>query len=97
MTSPKATKKDTKPTKKKEEKKIPRQLKGTIVSDKMDKTVVVEVVTIKAHPLYKKRYRVTKKYHAHNEKNEFKKGEKVLIQESRPFSKTKKWRVIKKL
>ena len=64
-----------------------------VVSDKMDKTVVVMVSRLKKHPKYKQRYRTTKKYKAHDEKNEYKVGDKVIIQESRPISKDKRWRV----
>jgi len=68
-----------------------RYKKGTVVSDKMDKTVVVEVITYKVHPLYKKKYRVTTKFKAHDEENKLKVGDAVTIYESRPLSKTKKW------
>jgi small subunit ribosomal protein S17 len=61
----------------------------------MDKTVVVLVDRYKEHPKYKKRYKVSKKYQAHDEKNEYKIGDKVIIQESRPISKEKRWRVVK--
>ncbi|MDI6882985.1 MAG: 30S ribosomal protein S17 [Patescibacteria group bacterium] len=73
------------------------QLQGTIVSDKMEKTVVVKVERIKKHPKYKRRYRVFKKYKADIRKGEYKVGDKVIIEESRPISKEKHWRVIKKL
>ena len=73
-----------------------RLLKGVVVSDKMRKTVVVAVTRLKKHPKYKKRYKATKKYKAHDEKNEYKVGDKVIIQESRSISKEKRWRVIKK-
>ena len=69
-------------------------LVGKVVSDKMDKTVVVEVERIKEHPKYKKRYKVRKKYKAHDEKNQYKVGDKVIIQETRPISKHKRWKVI---
>ena len=72
------------------------KLKGTVVSDKMEKTVVVEVERVKEHPRYKKRYKSHKKYKAHDEKGECKKGDKVVIGECRPMSKDKKWRVINK-
>ena len=72
------------------EKRI-RTFQGTVVSDKMDKTVVVEVVNTKTHPVYKKQFKVSKKYKAHDEKNEFKAGDTVLIKETRPLSKTKSW------
>ena len=66
---------------------------GLVVSDKMDKTVVVAVETRKVHPLYKKAIRGTKKYKAHDEKNTCKIGDKVKIIETRPLSKEKSWRV----
>ena len=66
---------------------------GLVVSDKMDKTVVVAVETRKVHPLYKKAIRVTKKYKAHDENNACKIGDKVKISETRPLSKDKHWRV----
>jgi len=66
---------------------------GLVVSDKMDKTVVVVVETKKIHPLYKKASRVTKKYKAHDENNACKIGDKVKIVETRPLSKDKSWRV----
>lgn len=66
---------------------------GLVVSDKMDKTVVVAVETRKVHPLYKKAISVTKKYKAHDENNACKIGDKVKIVETRPLSKEKRWRV----
>ncbi|MGB6873049.1 MAG: 30S ribosomal protein S17 [Dehalococcoidia bacterium] len=66
---------------------------GLVVSDKMDKTVVVAVKTRKVHPLYKKAVRGTKKYKAHDENNACKIGDKVKIVETRPLSKEKNWRV----
>jgi len=66
---------------------------GLVVSDKMDKTVVVAVETRKVHPLYKKAVRGTKKYKAHDENNACKIGDKVKIVETRPLSKEKNWRV----
>lgn len=66
---------------------------GLVVSDKMDKTVVVAVETRKVHPLYKKAIRVTKKYKAHDENNDCKIGDKVKIVETRPLSREKRWRV----
>lgn len=74
-----------------------KKLKGKVISDKMDKTVVVEVKRLVAHPIYKKKYTISKKYHAHDEKNEYKIGDMVEIEESRPISKTKKWKVISKI
>jgi len=74
-----------------------KRLIGKVVSDKMQKTVVVLVERIKEHPKYKRRYKVWKKYKAHDEKEECKVGDIVMIEECRPISKEKKWRVIKKL
>lgn len=74
-----------------------RKLKGTIVSDKMSKTVVVRVERIKKHPKYKRRYKVSRKYQAHIEDNNLKIGDKVVIEECRPISKRKRWRVISKV
>jgi len=75
-----------------------KRLEGRVTSNKMQKTVVVKVETLKTHPLYKKKYKVHKKYKAHveNEK-EYQIGDKVIIEECRPISKEKKWRVIKKV
>ncbi len=70
-----------------------KKLKGTIISNKMQKTVVVRVDSLKKHPKYQKYYRVSKKYKAHDEKGEYKIGDIVWIQEIRPMSKEKKWRV----
>ncbi|PJE69782.1 MAG: 30S ribosomal protein S17 [Candidatus Staskawiczbacteria bacterium CG10_big_fil_rev_8_21_14_0_10_38_10] len=74
-----------------------RQLIGTVISDKMQKTVVVKVERIKEHLKYKKRYKVAKKYKAHDEKQEYKVGDKVIIEECRPISRDKKWKAIAKL
>jgi len=78
-----------------------KQLKGIIISDKMKKTVVVEVERIKEHPKYKKRYQVHKKYKAHCDVaaggEKYKIGDKVIIEERRPISKDKKWEVIRKI
>lgn len=71
-----------------------RILQGTVVSDKGDKTVVVKVERRVKHPLYAKIIRLSKKYHAHDEGNEFREGETVRIEETRPISKLKTWRVI---
>ena len=73
-----------------------RQLTGTIISNKMVKTVVVRVERLKEHPKYKKRYKISKKYKAHTNQ-EYQVGDKVVIEESRPISKDKRWRVIKKI
>ncbi len=71
-----------------------RSKKGTVVSNKMDKTIVVEVATYKPHPIYKKRYRVTTKFKAHDPENKFVEGDEVTIYETRPLSKTKTWTVV---
>jgi len=71
-----------------------RVLTGTIVSDKTDKTVVVSVERRVKHPLYGKIIKRSKKYHAHDEGNEYREGETVRIEETRPISKLKTWRVI---
>jgi small subunit ribosomal protein S17 len=70
-----------------------RILTGTVVSDKTDKTVTVLVERKVKHPLYGKIIRRSKKYHAHDEGNEFKPGDIVRIEETRPISKTKTWAV----
>jgi len=72
-----------------------RRLIGRIASDKMQKTVVVEVVRFKRDPVYKKYVRVRKRYKAHDEKNEFKTGDRVEIEEHRPLSRDKRWKVVK--
>ena len=71
-----------------------RILIGTVVSDKTDKTVTVLVERKVKHPLYGKIIRRSKKYHAHDEGNEFKPGDTVRIEETRPISKTKTWKVL---
>ena len=67
---------------------------GTVVSDKMDKTVVVAVETLVTHPLYRKQLNRTTKFKAHDENNECSQGDVVKIMETRPLSKDKRWRVI---
>jgi small subunit ribosomal protein S17 len=74
-----------------------RILTGTVVSDKTDKTVVVQVERRVKHPLYGKIVKRSKKYHAHDEGNEYRTGETVRIEETRPISKLKTWRVIERL
>jgi small subunit ribosomal protein S17 len=66
---------------------------GVVISDKMDKTVLVQVDRLVRHPMYKKYVRRRAKYVAHDETNSCKVGDRVLIRETRPFSKTKRWRV----
>ena len=76
----------------------PRNLRkertGVVVSDAMDKTVVVQAERRIQHPVYGKFLRRSKKYYAHDEKNEAKKGDQVRIAETRPLSKTKRWRLV---
>lgn len=67
---------------------------GKVVSDKMDKTITVAVETLVAHPIYKKRYKKTTKFKAHDEKNECGVGDLVKIMETRPLSKDKRWRLV---
>lgn len=74
--------------------KKPRILKGVVVSDKMAKTVVVTVTRLKKHSKYGKYFRITNRFKAHDEKGEYHVGDKVLIQETRPMSKEKRWRTI---
>ena len=88
--------------KEKKEKKIEtsvevkrRKFSGVVVSAKSDKTIVVEVKTVKVHPKYKKRFTVSSKYKVHDEKNEHVEGETVSFIECRPLSKDKRWRVVK--
>src|SRR5688572_23098304 len=71
-----------------------RRLIGRVRSDKMDKTVVVEVVRFKLDPVYKKYLRVRKRYQAHDEENAYRVGDRVEIIEHRPLSKNKRWKVI---
>ena len=67
---------------------------GTVVGDRMDKTVVVSVERRLSHPLYGKQVSRRKKYHAHDENNEYRTGDVVRIEETRPLSKLKRWRVL---
>ena len=69
--------------------------RGTVVSDKMDKTINVIVETKKTHPLYGKRVKYSKKFKAHDENNEARMGDKVEIMETRPLSATKRFRLVK--
>jgi small subunit ribosomal protein S17 len=71
-----------------------RRITGTVVSDKMQKTRVVAVERLKKHPKYLKYYRVTTRFKAHDEKNEYKKGDHVVIEESRPLSREKRWTIV---
>lgn len=72
-----------------------RVLEGVVLSDKMDKTIVVNVEKVKVHPKYNKRYKSSTHYQVHDEKNEFKIGDKVKFIECRPLSKNKRWRVLR--
>ncbi len=74
--------------------KILFKKKGEVVADKMDKTIVVSVVSFETHPKYKKKYKVTKRYKAHDPENKFKVGEMVEIVPCRPISKEKKFKVV---
>ena len=76
---------------------IKRSFTGVVVSTKMDKTVTVLIERTVKHKKYLKQYTVSKKFKAHDEKNEYKVGDKVLMEECRPMSKDKRWRIIKKL
>ncbi|MES2750793.1 MAG: 30S ribosomal protein S17 [Pseudomonadota bacterium] len=71
-----------------------RTLQGVVVSDKQDKTIVVRVDRRFTHPIYKKTIRRSKNYHAHDENNQFKAGDLVRIEESKPLSKLKRWTVV---
>jgi small subunit ribosomal protein S17 len=72
-----------------------KSMMGTVVSNKMDKTVVVAIEDYRRHPVYKKTIKRTKKYKAHDEENTCNAGDKVRIMETRPLSKEKRWRVVK--
>lgn len=73
---------------------VKRRFGGVVVSDKMDKTITVRVEQVKVHPKYKKRYFVSRKFKVHDEKNQYKEGDKVNFVECRPISKDKRWRVL---
>ena len=77
--------------------KILRKFSGEVKSAKMQDTAIVEVATVKVHPIYKKRIRVSTRFPSHNPGNKFKEGDKVEIVECRPYSKTKRWRITKKV
>lgn len=74
--------------------KVRKQIVGTVVSDKNDKTIIVKVETKKKHPIYGKLVKVSKKYVAHDEENKAKLGDKVRIMETRPLSKTKRFELV---
>ncbi len=71
-----------------------RRFRGTVVSNAMNKTIVVRVDGVKRHPKYLKNYRVSKKFHVHDEAGKVKPGEMVEFVECRPLSKTKRWRLV---
>ena len=74
-----------------------QQFEGIIVSDAMQKTVVVEVTRFAIHPRYHKRIRIRKHFKAHDEENQYKIGDKVIIEATKPISKEKHWRVVEKV
>ena len=74
-----------------------RQLKGVVTSNKMDKTVTVTISSRKKHKKYLKYYSVSSRFKAHDEDNEYKVGDNVVIEETRPLSKEKRWRVVGKI
>ncbi len=74
-----------------------RKLKGTVVSDKMNKTRVIAIEKMKKHPKYQKYYKVTARFKAHDENNEYKIGDQVIIEETKPLSKDKRWRIVGKI
>ena len=74
-----------------------RKLKGLVVSDKMNKTRVVLVERLKKHRRYLKYFKVSKRFKAHDEKNEYKTGDKVVIEETKPMSKEKHWKITNKI
>ena len=74
-----------------------RRITGTVVSDKMQKTRVVAVSRLKKHPKYLKYYTVTTKFKAHDETNQYKNGDKVVMEETRPMSREKRWKIVEKL
>ena len=71
-----------------------RKLKGTVVSDKMNKTKVVQVEFVKFNRKYEKHYKEHRRFKAHDEKNEYRVGDKVIIEETKPLSKEKRWVII---
>ena len=76
--------------------RFPKIMQGVVVSDSMDKTVVVKVIHLKKHPLYKKYFKSSKRYFAHDPLNKFHTGDEVRIVESRPMSKNKHWTIVEK-
>lgn len=74
-----------------------RRLEGVVVSDKMAKTAVVEINRLKLHPRYLKYYKISRRLKAHDENKEYKVGDRVIIEETRPLSKEKRWKIIQKI
>jgi small subunit ribosomal protein S17 len=74
-----------------------RMLKGVVVSDKMTKTIVVEITRLRKHDLYKKYRKISTRYKVHDESNQYHVGDTVIVRESRPLSKTKRWVVVEKV
>ena len=74
-----------------------RRITGIVVSDKMQKTRVVAVARLKKHSKYLKYFKVTTKFKAHDENNEYKTGDKVVIEETRPMSREKRWKIVEKI
>ena len=79
------------------ENKIMRRLQGVVVSDRMNKTRVVKVSRMKKHPKYLKYFKVSRRFKAHDERNEYKTGEEVIIEEARPISKDKRWKIVSRV
>jgi small subunit ribosomal protein S17 len=77
--------------------KILRKFQGVVKSAKMKDTAVVEIVDVEIHPKYKKRIQISKRFSSHNPGNKFQEGDNVEIVACRPISKTKKWRIVKKI
>jgi len=75
----------------------PKKIKGKVISTSMNKTAVVVVERYTKHPKYKKYIRISKKYKAHDENNEYRVGDKVIIEETRPISKDKNFRILEKI
>jgi small subunit ribosomal protein S17 len=74
-----------------------KKMQGVISSDKMDKTVVVSVTNFRTNKKYRKQYSIQRRFKAHDEKNEYKEGDKVIIAATRPYSKEKRWEVVELL
>ena len=72
-----------------------KRVTGVVTSDVQDKTIVITATSRQTHPIYRKQYTVSRKYTAHDAKNEAKKGDRVELEESRPFSKNKTWKLIR--